>query len=86
MTDLVVNDKKMLVGQDGDQQSFWIDGNNQHCSSDFMSTTEITIQNGNVVSSQCGVSSSGELRMWSKGRQVVYQFKLELYEDVIQWL
>ena len=57
MTDLVVNDKKMLVGQDGDQQSFWIDGNGQRCSSDSMSTTEITIQNGNVVSSECGTNS-----------------------------
>ena len=54
VTSLVVNGEKMFVGQNGDQPSFWIDGDQQYCGQDYMSTTEITIQNGNIVSSECG--------------------------------
>merc|ERR1719197_675126 len=55
ITSLSINDKKLFLGKHNEQQSFWIDRqlDEQFCLDDFMSTSEITIQNGNVISSTC---------------------------------
>ena len=53
ITSLIVNGTKLLVGKLNDQQSFWIDGNQNHCRDDSMSTSQITIKNGKVQSSEC---------------------------------
>ena len=53
ITSLNVNGTELLVGKLNDQPSFWIDGNQNHCRDDSMSTPEITIKNGKVQSSEC---------------------------------
>jgi len=55
ITSLSINDKKLFLGKHNEQQSFWIDRqiDEQFCLDDFMSTSEITIQNGQVISSTC---------------------------------
>ena len=46
ITSLSVCDKQLLVGKNNDQQSFWIDSNQNDCLDDWMGTSQITIQNG----------------------------------------
>ena len=53
ITSLTVNGNEMLVGKLNDQPSFWIDGNQNHCRDGSMSTPQITIKNGKVLSSSC---------------------------------
>ena len=53
ITSLSINGNQLLVGKNNDQQSFWIDRNNRYCSNDFMSSSQITIKNGQVDSSDC---------------------------------
>ena len=53
ITSLSVNGDQLLVGKNNDQQSFWIDANGRHCLDDFMSSSQITIKNGQVDSSDC---------------------------------
>ena len=43
----------LLTLQNTIRPSFWIDGNDQYCLDDFMSSSQITIQNGQVNSSVC---------------------------------
>ena len=52
---LQINDKLVLVGQNNDQTSFWIDGDSHHCVNDaaMMSTMELSIKNGYACSSSC---------------------------------
>ena len=50
---LLVNGQQLLVGALDDQPSFWIDGNNNSCDYDKMSTSQLTIQNGAIISSAC---------------------------------
>ena len=48
-----VNGQQLLVGNSNSQKFFWIDGNQNRCDDNFMSTPQITIQNGKVISSKC---------------------------------
>jgi len=52
ITSLSINGEQLLVGKNNDLQSFWM-SKGQICDDDFMSTEEITIQNGKVISSIC---------------------------------
>ena len=49
---LRVNGEKILTGRNKDSELFWLDKDNQRCDDNsFMSTTEISIQNGEIM---CG--------------------------------
>ena len=53
ITSLLINNNQLLVGKHNNLQGFWIDGNDNYCLDNFMSTSQITIQNGQVISSLC---------------------------------
>ena len=53
ITGVTINGKEMLVGKLNDKQSFWIDGDEQDCIDNHMSTPQITFKNGEVLSSYC---------------------------------
>ena len=53
ITSLSINSNQLLVGKNNNLTSFWIDGNDQYCLDDFMSTSQITLQNEQVISSIC---------------------------------
>ena len=53
ITSLSININQLLVGKNSNLPSFWIDGNDQYCLDDFMSSSQITIQNGQISSSVC---------------------------------
>ena len=53
ITSLSINSNQLFVGKNNNLASFWIDGNDQYCLDDFMSTSQITIQNDQVISSIC---------------------------------
>ena len=53
ITSLSININQLLVGKNSNLPSFWIDGNDQYCLDDFMSTSQITLQNEQVISSIC---------------------------------
>ena len=53
ITSLTLNGNQMKVGKMNNQSSFWIDGNNHECQDDYLSTSEITFQNEEVISSYC---------------------------------
>ena len=53
ITGLFINGIRQLVGRNNNLHSFWIDGDDQYCLDNFMSSTRITIQNGRVTSSTC---------------------------------
>ena len=53
ITSLSINENQLLVGKNNDLQSFWIDGNDRYCLNFFMSSSQITIKNGQVDSSDC---------------------------------
>ena len=53
ITGITINGKQMLVGKLNDKPSFWIDGNQQDCMDNHMSTPQITFKNGEVLSSYC---------------------------------
>ena len=53
VTSLSVDGNDILVGPNGAQPNFWIDGDDNDCSEDFVSTQELYIQNGAVISSEC---------------------------------
>ena len=46
ITSLTIDGKQILVGNNNDMQSFWIDDNENNCLDDFTGTSQITIQNG----------------------------------------
>ena len=47
------NVKEVLVGKNDNLPSFWMDQNDQYCLDNFMSSSQITIQNERVTSSSC---------------------------------
>ena len=47
------NVKQVLVGKNDNLPSFWMDQNDQYCLDNLMSSSQITIQNGQVNSSVC---------------------------------
>ena len=53
ITRLSLNNTDLLFGKNNNLSSFWIDKNDKYCSNDSMSTSEITIQNKQVISSSC---------------------------------
>ena len=53
ITGLFWNGTKLLVGKNGDNQSFWLNQNKTMCLDNKMITDEITIKNGNVITSSC---------------------------------
>ena len=53
ITSLSINSNQLFVGKNNNLPIFWIDGNDQYCLDDFMSTSQITIQNEQVISSIC---------------------------------
>ena len=53
ITSLSININQLFVGKNNNLPSFWIDGNDHYCLDDFMSTSQITIQNEQVISSLC---------------------------------
>merc|ERR1719410_731953 len=53
ITSLSVDGTDILVGPNGKQPSFWIDGDFSRCTDNFVSTKELQIQNKGVLSSQC---------------------------------
>ena len=53
ITSLSININQLLVGKNSNLPSFWIDGNDQYCLDDFVSSSQITIQNGQISSSVC---------------------------------
>ena len=53
ITSLSINSNQLFVGKNNNLTSFWIDGNDQYCLDDFMSTSQITLQNEQVISSIC---------------------------------
>ena len=53
ITSLSIGGGQVLVGENNDLTSFWIDGDQNYCMDDFMSSSQIKIQNGQVISSKC---------------------------------
>ena len=53
ITSLSINRNPLLVGKSNNLQNFWIDSNEPYCSDHFMSSSQITIRNGQVISSTC---------------------------------
>ena len=53
ITGLFINGNQLLVGKNDDLQSFWIDSDDLYCHYNFLSSTQITIQNGRVSDSTC---------------------------------
>ena len=53
ITSLSINRNPLLVGKSNNLQSFWIDSNEPYCLDHFMSSSQITIRNGQVTSSTC---------------------------------
>ena len=51
ITGLFYNNNQLLVGYNNDLRSFWIDGNDQYCLDNFVSTTQIAIRNGRAFHS-----------------------------------
>ena len=53
ITSLSINGNPILVGASNNLQNFWIDSDTPDCLDNFMSTSQITIRNGQVISSTC---------------------------------
>ena len=53
ITSLSINRNPLLVGKSNNLQNFWIDNNEPYCLDHFMSSSQITIRNGQVISSTC---------------------------------
>jgi len=53
ITSLSIDGTDILVGPNSKQPNFWIDGNENSCSDDFVSTQKLKIQNNVVLSSEC---------------------------------
>ena len=50
---LQINGEQLNVGKNDDQSEFWIDKDNNRCDDNYMSTAQISIQNGEIISSAC---------------------------------
>ena len=53
ITSLSINGNQLRVGLSNNLQSFWIDSDEAYCLDNFMSSSQITIRNGQVISSTC---------------------------------
>ena len=53
ITSLSINGNPILVGASNNLQSFWIDSDGSYCLDNFMSSSQITIRNGRVISLTC---------------------------------
>ena len=53
ISSLEMNGKQILVGKQNNQKTFWLDGDQNRCQTDSMITSQITIQNGQILSSKC---------------------------------
>ena len=53
ITSLLINGNPLLVGGSNNLQNFWIDSDEPYCLDNFMSSSQITIRNGQVTSSTC---------------------------------
>ena len=53
ITSLSIGGDQVLVGENNNLTSFWIDKDQNYCLDDFMSSPQIKIKNGKVISSQC---------------------------------
>ena len=53
ITSLSIGGDQVLVGENNNLTSFWIDGDQNYCMDDFMSSPQIQIKNGQVISSKC---------------------------------
>ena len=53
ITSLSINGNPILVGASSNLPNFWIDGNGPYCLDNFMASSQITIRNGQVISSTC---------------------------------
>ena len=53
ITSLSIDGADVLVGPNNEQPNFWIDGDDNSCTDDFVSTQELIIQNNAVISSHC---------------------------------
>ena len=60
ITSLSVNGKQLLVGKNGDLQSFWMSTNRLKCTGQRMTTSEITIKDGKIISSECPVQNNSD--------------------------
>lgn len=62
---LKIDGKQILVGKPKDQLSFWIDGNQNRCRNGVMRSSQITVQNGDVTSSECeGLKKFGQNNLY----------------------
>ena len=59
ITSLLINGNPLLVGGSNNLQNFWIDSNELYCLDNFMSSSQITIRNGQVISSSLDKSCKG---------------------------
>ena len=66
ISSLSIDYNQLLVGKHRNLTSFWIDGNDQYCLDDFMSTSEITIQDGQVYSSLCNPNGKQKMSLKRK--------------------
>ena len=53
ITSLSINGNQLRVGLSNNLQSFWIDSDEAFCLDNFMGSSQITIRNGQVISSTC---------------------------------
>ena len=53
ITSLSIGGGQVLVGENNNLPSFWIDRDQNYCMDDFMSSSQIKIRNGQVISSKC---------------------------------
>ena len=53
ITSLTVNNEQLLVGQNDDQSTFWLDQNENHCLDSNMAGKSLTVQNGEIYYSEC---------------------------------
>ena len=59
ITELSLNNQKILTGQNRDRKSFWIEKDKSECTKNPMVTSEITIRNGKIISSACDKCPDG---------------------------
>ena len=53
ITSLSFNKKQLLVGESNNLERFWFDSDQNFCMDDFMSSSLIKIQNGQIIYSSC---------------------------------
>ena len=74
ITGLFVNGNQLLVGENKDKKSFWIDSDEISCDENIMKTDEIVIQNSKITSSICG--TTGKLYNIASNTTVKFVFSL----------